>query len=263
LCAWRSLGLETRDASVNMAIDEAVFRTRIKGSVPNTLRFYCWNPSAVSVGRFQSVEKEVQLENCRKQGVDVVRRITGGGTVYHGAGDEITYSLIAGKDGLKAKDIADVYAKVYAGLAEAIGTFGLTADFNEGTATACPNLTVKGRKISGSAQCHRAGVVLQHGTLLVRINLEKMFTLLRVPWANSRMQVVRVARERITSLEDELARSVSMRTVYDALIEGFQGALSVSLVDEELTQSELELAEDLRRRKYATCEWNFRANCGV
>jgi lipoate-protein ligase A len=263
LCAWRLLRLETRDASVNMAVDEAVFRARIRGSVPNTLRFYCWNPSAVSVGRFQSVEKEVQLENCRKQGVDVVRRITGGGTVYHGAGDEITYSLVAGKESLKAKDIPGVFSEVYAGLAQAIETFGLTADLNEGTAKSCPNLTVKGKKVSGSAQCHRAGVVLQHGTLLVKVNLEKMFTLLRVPWANSLMEIVKVARERITSLEDELARSVSLRTVYDALTEGFQKALSISLVEGELTPSELELAEELRRKKYVTFEWNFHGDCGV
>jgi lipoate-protein ligase A len=240
-----------------MAVDEAIFKAKIENLVPNTIRFYQWKPSAVSIGKFQDTEKQVHLDNCRKHNVDVVRRITGGGTVYHDAEDEITYSVIANKEDLKAKDITVVYAKIYAGLAEAIKILGLTADFNEGNAKTCPNLTVKGKKISGSAQSHKKGVVLQHGTLLLDVDLEKMFTFLRVPWANTCMKIINVAKRKHTSLKKELGKDVSIREAYQALIEGFQKALNIQLANSELTPYEHEIAEKLYREKYTTDEWNL------
>lgn len=241
-----------------MAIDEAAFRARIENAVPNTLRLYRWKPSAVSVGRFQKVENEVQLDNCRKSGVDVVRRITGGGTVYHDSENEVTYSVVVSKRDLQTEDIAEVYARIYAGLAEALKTLGASADFCKGDAKTCPNLTVKGRKISGSAQSHRKGVVLQHGTLLVEVDLERMFTLLRVPWAKTCMEVVGVARRKITSIRNEVGRDVSVDEVNQALVQGFRTALNIDLIKGELTEYELELAEKLRGSKYATEDWNLR-----
>ena len=80
---------------MNMAVDEAILRCRAANSVPNTLRFYRWKPSAVSIGRFQKLENEVNLKNCAKLGVDTVRRISGGGTVFHDSEGEVTYSVIA------------------------------------------------------------------------------------------------------------------------------------------------------------------------
>lgn len=257
LNVWRLLRLDVHDAFTNMAIDEAVLKTRVEGLVPDTLRFYCWKPSAVSVGRFQKVESEVQMENCTKQAVNVVRRITGGRTVYHDAEDEITYSVVVDKKALKANDIAEVYARIYSGLTQALMILGVTADFNEGSVRACPNLTVKGKKISGSAQCHKRGVVLQHGTILARVDLTKMFTYLRVPWAKSCMQAVSVAERKITSLRGELGRNVSATELQDALIEGFQQALRIKLVDAELTSGERELAEKIRVQKYAKPDWNI------
>lgn len=254
---WRLLNLETYNAFINMAIDEAVLTARIENLIPNTVRFYCWRPSAVSIGRFQDIEKEVKLDNCRKHGVDVVRRITGGGTVYHDAEDEITYSVVAEKQDLEAKDITAVYAKIYAGLAEAAEILGLKADFNKGNLKSCPNLMVHARKISGSAQSHKKGVVLQHGTVLLDVDLQKMFTFLRVPWARTCMEVVAVAKRKITSVKKELGRDVSIEEAEGALVKGFQKALNVKFVEGELTLYERELAEKLRKEKYATDEWNF------
>ncbi len=257
--AWRLMKLETHSAFINMAIDEAVLKARIENLVPNTLRFYRWKPSAVSIGKFQNIEKEVQLDSCRKHGIDVVRRITGGGTVYHDTNGEITYSVIANKQGLEAKDITDVYVKIYAGLAEALRNLGLTADFNQGNAKICPNLTVNGKKISGSAQSHKGNVVLQHGTFLLDVDLEKMFTFLRVPWATTCMEIANIAEDKITSIKKELERDVSVKEVNQALIEGFQKALNVKLVESELTIYERGLAEKLRKEKYETYDWKF---CG-
>jgi len=257
LADWRLLKLETHDAFMNMAIDEAVLTAKIENRVPNTLRLYCWKPSVVSIGKFQVIENEVQVDNCKKLGVDVVRRITGGGTVYHDAENEITYSVVADKASLETQDIAAVYAKIYAGLVETLRILGITADFNEGNAKTCPNLTVRGRKISGSAQCHKSGVVLQHGTLLLDVNLKRMFTLLRVPWAKTCMEVVNVAKDKITSINDELGRAASMEKVSQAWIEGFQKGLNMKLAAGELTSYERELAQRLCTKKYGTDNWNM------
>jgi len=257
---WRLLRLETHNAFMNMAIDEAILTTRIADATSNTIRFYRWNPSAVSIGKFQNIHNEIQLDNCKKLKVDVIRRMTGGGTVYHDAEDEITYSVVAGKQDLNADDIAAVYSKVYSGLVEALRVLGVTADFNEGNRKTCPNLTVKGKKISGSAQAHKGGVVLQHGTLLLDVDLERMFTLLRVPWAETCMQVANIAKGRITSLKEELEKKPSMEDVENALIRGFRTAFKVNLDGGKLTEQEQYLAEKLCKEKYMSEEWNFHGN---
>jgi len=92
---WRLIDMRIEDAPTQMAIDEAIAMARLKENTPNTVRLYRWSPSAVSIGYFQSIEKEVNLPACEEHGVDVIRRITGGGAVYHDYNGEITYSLVA------------------------------------------------------------------------------------------------------------------------------------------------------------------------
>jgi lipoyltransferase/lipoate-protein ligase len=254
---WRLLNLETHNAFTNMAIDEAILTARTLDRAPNTLRLYKWKPSVVSIGKNQKPENEIQLENCRKLGVNIVRRVSGGGTVYHDERDEVTYSLIAKTSDLGVKDVTAVYTKVYSGIRDALRMLGITADFNEGDAKNCPNLTVNGRKISGSSQANKRDIVLQHGTLLLDVDLEKMFTLLRVPWAKTCMEVVDVAKNRITSVKSELGHAVSAETAANALAAGFKNALGAEMVEDELTQFEAELAQKLCREKYATDDWNL------
>ena len=251
------MGCKTNDAFLNMATDEAILRARMSDEVPNTVRFYRWNPSAVSIGKFQDLKKEVQLENCRKYGVDVVRRITGGGTVYHDAQNELTYSVIVWKQDLHARDITEVYSRIYRGLVEALKIMGVKADFSEGNAKTCPNLTVGGKKMSGSAQCHKGGVVLQHGTLLAKVDLDRMFALLRCPSAKTHDEVIQIARHKITSIMDELKRDVSINDLESALVDGFQKALGTVLKCGDMTRHELDMARSLYEDKFTTSEWNY------
>ncbi len=254
---WRLLRLETNNAFANMAIDEAIVTARIKGAVPNTLRFYCWNPSAVSIGRFQDVSNEVHVENCRSHDVDIVRRITGGGTVYHDFEGEITYSVIVKEEDLGTQDVVIAYNTISNGLIEAAKILGVNANFNPGDPRNCPNIAIDRKKISGSAQFHKGGVLLQHGTLLLDVDLTKMFTFLKVPWANTITDVICIAKERITSVKHELASNVSIEEAYQALIKGFQKAFDIEFNEEEtLTTYEQKLAETLRKEKYTTEEWN-------
>ncbi|HMK93961.1 MAG TPA: biotin/lipoate A/B protein ligase family protein [Candidatus Limnocylindrales bacterium] len=254
--AWRLLPLKTNNAFMNMAIDEAILTTRTSGLVPNTLRFYRWKPSAVSIGKNQNPEAEVYLDACERLGVDVVRRMSGGGTVYHGYDGEVTYCVIAKTADLGTADITTVYAKIYEAIKCALGLLGITADFRSGDAKNCPNMTVKGKKISGSSQAITRGVVLQHGTVLRSVDLTKMFMLLKLKNASC-SEAADIAERKITSIEKELYHAVAHETVTDALARGFTSALKIELEPSELTPYEVELAKHLYKEKYATKEWIF------
>ena len=262
---WRLLKLEVSDAFTNMAIDEAILMARIAGKVPHTLRFYRWKPSAVSIGRFQDLFNEVHVEDCKKHGVDIIRRITGGGAVYHDCDGEITYSVVVdGKDlGYADMDIVSAYKTICQGLIEAVKILGTAAEFNPMDPKQCPSITITGKKISGSAQSYKRGMLLQHGTFLVGINHEKMFTFLKVPWTETLMDVLDVSKKKLTSAQQELESQMSMEKAYQALVKGFKKALKIQLVEEELTNYERELAEKLRRNKFSTFDWNFHGKAVV
>lgn len=253
---WRLLSLETDNAFMNMAIDEAILNARIAGQVPNTLRFYRWQPSTVSIGKNQNPEAEVYLDACKQLGVDVVRRISGGGTVYHDFEGEVTYSVVAKVSDLGTADVTTVYFKIYEAITDALRLLGVPADFSGGDAKNCPNLTVKGKKISGSSQNISHGVVLQHGTILVGVDLPRMFQLLRFKDLSCSL-AADIAKRKITSIQDELGHKVTHDTVSNALAQGFKAILKIQLEPEKLTPAELENANKLCEEKYSTKEWNF------
>jgi lipoate-protein ligase A len=259
---WRLMPLETNNAFKNMAIDEAILNERIAGHVPNTLRFYRWQPSAVSIGKNQDPDTEIYIDACKQLGVDVVRRISGGGAVYHDYEGEVTYSVIAKAESLTpAGDITIVYAKIYEAIKDALRLLGLTADFSSGDAKNCPNMTVKGKKISGSSQTITRGVVLQHGTLLRSVDLPKMFHLLKLKNASC-TQAADIGQRKITSIQNELGHTVSSETIANALAQGFKAMLKIQIEPGELTSVELELANKRYKEKYLTKEWNFEGKTG-
>jgi lipoate-protein ligase A len=241
-----------------MAIDEAITTARVDDTVRNTLRLYRWNPSAVSIGRFQNILNEVSAEKCKENGVDIVRRITGGGTVYHDSQDEITYSAIVKEKDFGTQDVVYAYNKICNGLIQAAKMLGLSASFSPGDQRNCPNIAVNGKKISGSAQYHKGGILLQHGTFLLDANLPRMFTYLRVPWARTVEEIVCLASDRITSVRRELKRDIPAGKVAQCLIDGFQKALQVEFEEGTLTENEQELACKLRDEKYSRDTWNFK-----
>lgn len=253
---WRLLPFEQRSAAWNMAIDEAVLTARIAEKASNTLRLYSWRPSAVTIGRNQTVEDWVYLDNARELGVDVVRRPSGGGTVYHDCEGEVTYSVTANTGSLgSTSDITAVYQKIYEAVTDALRLLGVPADFSSGDAKNCPNLTVGGKKISGSSQTLSRGYVLQHGTLLRSVDIDKMFSLLKLK-DTSCTQAADIARNKITSVQQELGHKISPDTLANALKQGFKAILKIQLQEDALTPYEQELAEILYEDKYSTKEWN-------
>ncbi len=256
---WRLLKPEVYDAYTNMAVDEAIMKARIEKKVPNTLRFYTWNPSAVSLGRFQKVEDQIYVKNCRKYGVDIVRRISGGGAVYHDQDGEITYSIVAKLSdlGYADLDMLSAYQKICGGLNEAIKILGAHAEYHPPDPKRCPNLAISGKKISGNAQTSKKGILLQHGTFLLDIDHKKMFTFLKVPWAKTINDVLEVSKRKLTSARQELGVDFSLEETYDALVKGFTKTFNTNFVEDKLTEYEQKSAEKFRKERFVTKEWTF------
>jgi len=245
---WRLLPMRVDDAFMSMAIDEALLRLNAEGRSPNTVRFWRWLPSTVSIGCFQSVEREVDLVAAKKYGVDVVRRITGGGAVFHDHEGELTYSVVCGQ-GDVPNDIIESYKLICGGLVRGLERLGLRAEFKP-----VNDVQVNGKKISGSAQTRRWGSVLQHGTVLIDPDVRRMFELLKVSLEKISDKFISSVYERVTTVVRELRRNLGFDEVMVAMSEGFADALGVELVEGELTRKELELAA-LLKPKYASEEW--------
>jgi len=262
---WRLLKLQTADAFTNMAVDEAIMKARIGNRVSNTLRLYQWKPSAVSIGRFQTLADEIHIDNCKKYDVDIVRRITGGGAVYHDQNGELTYSIVTKTRDLGCKDLdmLSAYQKICSGLNQAIKILGTKAEYRPPDPKRCPNLAISGKKISGNAQTSKKGVLLQHGTFLMDIDHEKMFTFLKVPWAKTLNDVLAVSKRKLTSARQELGYNFSTQEAYQALVNGFENALDVQFVEEELTEYEQELSKKLKKERFVAEDWNYLGKASI
>ncbi|MCK4435417.1 lipoate--protein ligase family protein, partial [Candidatus Bathyarchaeota archaeon] len=183
--------------------------------------------------------------------------ISGGGAVYHDTEDEITYSVVMRRERNEAADVVKAYNHICYGLIEASRKLGVNAEYHRRGSRQCPNITVGGRKISGSAQANRKGVILQHGTFLLRIDVDKMFSFLGTPSEKGRAKVVAIARRRLTSIVDELGDEVSKKRICEILVKGFEKALDVDVVEGSLTNHELDVAKKLEKEKFATRKWNL------
>ena len=234
---------------VQMAIDEAIMRARIEGKVPDTVRLYAFSPSSVTIGRFQSVIHDVNLEEAKRLGIPVVRRITGGGSVFHDEFGEITYSVVIGEDYHPTlRNVETSYRYLAGPLVDALKDLGLEAGF-----AGLNDIVANGKKISGSAQTRRKGVILQHGTFMYSTRVEILGRVLRVSKAKLADKGVSSIWERVTTLEREGIK-LSRWEAYELLRDKF--AATFDLVEGELTDYELQLAEKLIEEKYGNPEWN-------
>ncbi len=257
---WRLIPLQINNGFMNMSIDEAILNHVAKGESPNTIRFYRWKPSTVSIGFFQNVFEEVNLDLCEKLGVDVVRRITGGGAVYHDFKGEITYSVVYDENRASLpKEIRGSYAAICSGIILALRRMGLSPLFRGNKRGSCPDVVLEGKKISGNARTRRHAAILQHGTILLRVNPNVMFRVLRkpVPSVNDGEKAFKIACEKVKGINDVSSGKITIDEIYRSLIEGFQEALKVNLEVGELSSSETSEAELLCKRKYRNPEWLF------
>ena len=263
----RFIDLETHTAAENMAIDEAIMLSLEKGEVSPTFRLYRWNPSAVTIGTFQSLKTdgnvdfcflqsmktEVDVEFCRAHGIDIVRRVTGGAAVYHDREGDITYSIILPQGHrLAPPDIPESYKMICGGIVRSLKILGIDAAIKQAN-----DVHVGGKKISGSAQTRRHGCMLQHGSILLDLDVTTMFSILKVPPSRIREKVTLGLEERMTSVRQLLGKQISFDSMRNALADGFSEALKVELVPGSLTREEKRQATQLLANKYVTEIWNF------
>lgn len=242
---WRVLSYEAKAADFNMALDDAIaeaVRFRIAGP---TIRFYGWEPAAVSIGRFQDLEEVVDLEQCRKLGVQVVRRSTGGGAVFHDSGKEITYSVICPEE-MMPRDINEAYQEIGGWVVNALKLLGI-----EGTFEPINDVLVNGKKISGSAQSRRQGIFLQHGTLIYDLDRARMFSVLKVPLDKLRSQGFDAPAERVTSVREQ--KKMPWEFAVAAMVNAF--ILNKQWYMGDLTMDELTRAELISRDRYSNEDW--------
>src|SRR6056297_2667633 len=204
---WRLLQTGLLSAAENMAIDRAILVAHSKGHVPPTVRLYGWNPAAISIGYFQQLTEEVDLTACEKDHIDYVRRITGGGAVFHE--DEVTYSfVIQEKHPQISKNILESYKTICLAIMNGLDFLGVKSTY-----APINDILVNNKKISGNAQTRKQKTVLQHGTILTDVDVDKMFRLLKVPNEKIKGKLIATVKERVTSLTHELQNDFSFQDV--------------------------------------------------
>lgn len=244
---WRVIALETHDAYFNMAADEAIGDAVRDGKSLPTIRLYKWLPSAVSIGCFQSMRDEVNIERCNELRIDYVRRRTGGGAVYHDANGEITYSII-GPQSYFPSGIRESYRFICNWIIEGLSAIGIKAEF-----IPINDIVVDGKKISGNAQTRREGILLQHGTILYRLSLQRMFEVLRVSSEKISDKMIKSAEERVTCVCNHV--NVTENELYNSLLAAFTKGKDYEM--NKMSDEELSLASELANSTYKTRAWSF------
>ena len=248
---WRLILTGYNSAYYNMALDEAIMKLSHEQKTP-TIRFYGWKPAAISIGYFQGMRDEVDIAKCEELGIDVVRRITGGGAVFHDS--EVTYSFVATeKSAILPKNILDSYKKICNGIIAGLGELDLEASF-----VPLNDIVVAGKKISGNAQTRREKAILQHGTILTGVDVEKMFSMLKVPSEKIKGKLIEDIKQRVTSVEQQLGRKVSFDQTLSAMKKGFEKSFGVELRESKPAKEEAELAKQIVEERFANDKWNFR-----
>jgi len=271
MTTWRLLVTEPFDGATNMAVDEAMLLGRIQGTSPPTVRFFSWSPPTLSLGYGQTLDEGINLEAARRLGVGLVRRPTGGSAIYHDTIErEITYSVVAqAGDFPGADDLLETYRWIASGLLCGLQRFGIAAELvpcvppsrREPAPTFCfaragsYEIQVGGKQLVGSAQRRRRGAFLQHGSILLGVDSERLRQLF--PDGDP--------LETMTTVEAVIGHRPTFDQLTAKLVTGMREAWGIALEPGALLPEELEWTKRLAREKYATRSWteHGRAVAGI
>jgi len=257
---WRLLVTESTDGATNMAIDEVLWRGRQAGTSPPTVRFFGWDPPTVSLGYGQPLDDSVDVAACRRLGVGLVRRPTGGSAIYHdGPERELTYSVLAdGTDLGGAGDLLETYRWIAVALLRGLRGLGAAAEIvavpeAEGPTpafcfarTGRYEIEIGGKKVVGSAQRRQGTCFLQHGAVILGVDeprLRTVFPTTRDPLAT------------MTTLEAALGHRPKFEEVAVALERAFEEEHGLTLRPGGLSPEETARVAALVAEKYGTEAW--------
>ena len=255
-------------AAWNMAVDEALLISYLKGVSPLTLRFYGWAPPALSLGYLQQPLSAARQSRCREAGVVWVKRPTGGRAVFHQ--HELTYALVTGeRHGFTGPVLAD-YQRIGLGFKRGFARLGLAVELAADTrrsksplSQACfansswYEITYQGRKLVGSAQLRRGKALLQHGSIL--LTFDPWFW--REVWADGSTAAPGDSgdlQQAVIGLAEALNHPPERSVVISVLQQGLSEVLGVTWQEGVLSAEELALATRLQKEKYTNFDWNNR-----
>jgi lipoate-protein ligase A len=228
---WRLVDTGLRPAAQNIALDRALLEARAAGEIPSTLRFLRFTPCAL-VGYHQSLEQEIHLDYCRAHGIEVQRRITGGGAIYFDEG-QLGWELFLHRRDVGTADLAAISRRICHAAATAVSALGVEARYRPRN-----DIEVGGRKISGTGGVFEGEALLFQGTLLVSFDVERMLRVLRIPAEKLSDKAIAAARERVASLAELLGKRPEMHRIRGYLQEAFESEFEVEFVEEELSLTE-------------------------
>lgn len=258
-----------------MALDEALLQWHSQGELPPMIRFYEWSPATLSIGYFQRAHRDVNFEQLHNLNLGFVRRPTGGRAVLHE--HELTYSIIVSEDYPDMpKSVTEAYRVLSEGLLKGFQNLGFDAYFSvpetaaEKEALQKPKsavcfdapswyeLVVEGRKVAGSAQTRQAGVILQHGAILIDLDQEKLISVFNFKDEAAKQKMREQLPHKAVAINDLSDRKVTAAECVTAFSKGFEEALDIELVPYTLTAEQEAYVQELARTKYASDEWNFK-----
>lgn len=230
------------DPYFNMALDEYVTKNMKEGTV---FYFYQNRPTVV-IGRNQNTFEEINSDFIKEKGIEVVRRISGGGAVYHDFGN-LNFTFVADAGEYAGFD----FVKFTRPVIKALEKIGIKAEH-----TGRNDITIEGKKFSGNAQYRYKNRVMHHGTILFDVNIEDMVQALNVDQDKIVSKGVKSVRSRVTNISEHLAFPLS--------IEEFKKILTETILEEEefnkeynLTEEDLKAINELRDKKFKTWEWVY------
>lgn len=271
---WNFIDSKECSPAFNMALDEALLQWHGEGRIPPTVRFYEWNPPTLSIGYFQKANKEINLTAVKEKNIGFVRRPTGGRGVLHE--HELTYSVIVSENHPSMpRAVTEAYRVISEGILKGFQKLGLEAYFAvpgteaEKAALKSPRsavcfdapswyeLVVEGRKVAGSAQTRQKNVILQHGSILLDLDEEKLFSLFNYPNERVKERMMKAFRNKAVAINDISKRKIAMSEAKEAFRDGFEEGLNIILKPYELTNEQHQYVKQLAKKKYKSDEWNF------
>lgn len=235
---------------MHVALDEVLARKVARGEAGPSLRFWEWDSPLVVIGSFQSYKNEIDEEGRAEHGIDVVRRITGGGAMFMEPGNCITYSLVVPESLVEGLSFQRAYEFLDDWVMGALAEIGIKARY-----VPLNDIASEQGKIAGAAQRRLAGgVVLHHVTMAYDIDADKMLEVLRIGKEKMSDKGTKSANKRVDPLRSQ--SGLPREQIIDGFMRHFESRYDVSR--REYTQEELAAARELVESKFSTHEWTHR-----
>ena len=271
---WNFINTGSKNPYYNMAMDEALLNFVSRGEIDPVIRFYTWNPATLSIGYFQRLQKEIDIDKVKEKGYGLVRRQTGGRGVLHDK--ELTYSVIVPESHPNMpSSVTEAYKIISQGLLEGFKNLGFETYFaiprskeerdklKQPRSSVCfdaPSwyeLVVEGRKIAGSAQTRQKGVILQHGSILQDIDIDDLFDMFKFKNERLKAKMKENFVQKAVAINDISNQHITLNEMENAFEAGFKKGLNIDFKPLELTEKQLEEVQELED-KYRSEAWMYR-----